>query len=289
MILYWKMLRRLVSHPKYWLELARKFQNTHIWKWKRFCRKCWCVWKQHIHKTSKTWTIIFKCLHCKETYWEFHSTIFHNTKIPINKWMIAILEWCISTWSISASELSRRLEIKHDTAWLMMMKIRKLLFDTNTSTILSWIVEADEAWHWRKENQDIIMWLVERWSRKLKLFQIENVREKTLYPIIRKNVEEWSRFYTDSRITYSATCIYYKHWTTNHSRWEFALWEVHSNTIEQIWWDIKWIIRTIHHWIKKKYRHYYLAQYTIKYENIKSNNLFFYTLSKILIPTCSGI
>lgn len=204
--------------------------------------------------------------------------------------MIAILEWCISTWSVSSSEISRRLEIKNDSAWKMLMKIRKLLYETNSSNILSWIIEADEAWYWKKDNQDIVMWLVQRWKqRKLKLFQIDNVKEKTLYPIIKQNVEFGSKFYTDSRVSYSITWIYYKHSVTNHSKWEFANWEIHSNTIEQIWWDIKGIIRTVHHWIKKKYRLFYLAQYITKYENINSNDLFFYTLSKILFPPFSGI
>ena len=300
MKLYWKMLRRLISHPKTWLDIARKFVNNHIFKWKRYCLKCWCVWWQHKHKKSFSWVILYKCIHCNQTYSEFYWTIFFWTKTPINKWMIAILEWCISTWSISAAELARRIEVKSDTAWNMLMKIRKLIYESNinSSKLLSWIVEADEAWYWKKKNnnqdgnQDIVMWLVERWKNWirwwLRLFPIPNVKEKTLYPIIKSNVEKWSYFYTDSRLTYHITCIHYKHWVTNHSKWEFANWEVHSNTIEQIWWDIKWIIRTVHHWVSKKYRLFYLAQYTAKYENIKSNDLFFFTLSKILIPTFRG-
>lgn len=216
--------------------------------------------------------------------------------------MIAILEWRISTWIISSAELSRRIDVKHDTAWNMLMKIRKLLYESNinSSKLLSWIVEADEAWFWKKkgkkrktDNQDIIMWLVERWENWrrwwLKLFPIPDVKEKTLYPIIQNNVEEWSNFYTDSRISYHITCVRYNHAVTNHSIWEFANWDVHSNTIEQIWWDIKGIIRNVHHWVSKKYRLFYLAQYITKYENIKSNDLSFFTLSKILIPTLNGI
>ena len=287
MALYWKMLRRLISHPSYGLALARKFQNTHIYKWQRACLKCWSIWNQHKHKKAKTWVITYKCNHCNQCYSEFYWTIFYKTKIPINKWMISILEWCISTWSISASELSRRIEIKNESAWNMLMKIRKLLYETNTSDILSWIVEADEAWYGKKKNknQDIILWVVERWKRKLRLFPVDNIQENTLYPIIKNTVKYWSKFFTDSRISYTATNIRYIHKTTNHSKNEFARWEIHSNTIEQIWGDMKWIFRTIHHWVKKKYRLFYLAQYITKYEHIHTDNLFFYTLSKILIPT----
>lgn len=286
---YWKMLRRLISHPNYGLELARKFQKTHIWWGERCCLKCGSLWGQHIHKTAKTGVRSIKCLHCKKIYSEFYGTLFYNSKVPIHKWMILILEWSISTWSISAAEAARKLEIHHSTAWNMMIQIWKLLHETNNSELLFWIVEADEAWMGKKENQDIIMWMVERWNRKLHLYPIENVQEKTLYPLIKENVVYGSKFYTDMRVSYHTTSIRYLHWTTNHSKGEYARWEIHSNTIEQIWGDIKWIIRTIHHWVSKKYRQYYLALYTAKYENIKHNDLFYFTLDKILRPPCSII
>jgi len=49
------------------------------------------------------------------------------------------------------------------------------------------------------------------------------------------------------------------------------------------------IIRTVHYWIKKKYRLFYLAQCIAKYENIKYNDLLFYTIFKILISAYSWI
>lgn len=286
---YWKMLRRLISHPNYGLELAREFQIRHIWWGSRCCLKCWEVWKQYIHKTAKTGVRSLKCSHCKKIYSEFYGTLFYRTKVPIHKWMRLIIEWSISTWSISAAEAARKLEIHHTSAWNMMISIWKLFHETNNSELLFWIVEADEAWMGKKENQDIIMGMVERWNRKLHLYPIENVQEKTLYPLIKQNVVYGSKFFTDMRVSYHTTSIRYLHGTTNHSQWEFARWEVHSNTIEQIWGDIKGIIRTIHHWVSKKYRQYYLALYTAKYENIKHNDLFYFTLDKILRPPCSII
>ncbi|OGJ55318.1 hypothetical protein A2483_01605 [Candidatus Peregrinibacteria bacterium RIFOXYC2_FULL_33_13] len=68
---------------------------------------------------------------------------------------------------------------------------------------------------------------------------IEDVKEKTLYSLIEKNLKKVSSFYTNSRISYVAANIYYNHKTTNHSKGEFAREEVHSNTIEQIWGDFK--------------------------------------------------
>ena len=203
--------------------------------------------------------------------------------------MKAIIFWINATGSISAAEMSRQLSISYPSSWKMLMKMRQELHKHLDTSLLTHVVEADEAWFGRKDNQEIILGLVERKKRKLILESIPNVQEDTLYPIVEKNVEKGSNFYTDSRITYCIAGLFYNHKATNHSKGEFARNSynecIHSNTIEQIWGDIKGIIRTIHHGISKKYRKYYLAQYIFKYENIKSTNLFYLTLFKLFSPT----
>jgi len=60
---------------------------------------------------------------------KLYGTIFCCSKIPFNKWCQALIEWSILTGSISAEELSRRLNIKYDLVWRMLMKIRQVLAD----------------------------------------------------------------------------------------------------------------------------------------------------------------
>lgn len=167
----------------------------------------------------------------------------------------------------------------------MLTKIRKELLKTKDYSELKDFVESDEAWFGKKDNQQIVLGMIERNNRKLRLFIIPNVKEKTLYPYIKKFVKKGSCFYTDSRISYAFTSINYHHQVTNHSKGEFARnGQIHSNTIEQIWGDIKGIIRTIHHGISKKYRQLYFAEYIFKYENKHSSNLFFNLLCQLFSP-----
>jgi transposase-like protein len=166
------------------------------------------------------------------------------------------------------------------------MKIRKQLLPYVNHGVLSKEVESDEAWMGKKDNQEIILGMVERYKRRLILKSIANVKEKTLYPIIEEHVERGSTFYTDLRISYAITSIYYHHKTTNHSKGEFGDGNGnHTNTIEQIWGDIKGIIRTIHHGISKKYRALYLAQYIFRYEHKFNSNLFANFLFRLFHPT----
>lgn len=283
---YQKILRRLISHPSSSLEFIRRITSRE----RKICKKCGVIRCPQRHHTDQRGVITYFCSECKQTFSELYGTIFYRSKIPLHKWCQAILEWSLSTGSISAAELGRRLGIKHDSAWKMLMKIRAVLAKSLDPSQLEEFVESDEAWFGRKDNQQIILGMVQRTQRKLKLLIIPNVKEKTLYPHIKKLVKKGSQFFTDSRISYSFAGIEYQHKTTNHSKGEFARrGYIHSNTIEQIWGDIKGIIRTIHHGITKKYRHLYLAQYIFKYENEKSSHLFYNVLCQLLSPMFAGI
>jgi len=279
---YQKMMRKLISHPSSGIKTLRRLTDRQ----RKCCVKCGVIGHLHVHHTNKQGIRTYQCQTCGKTFSETYGTIFYRSKIPISKWLLAIIFWVTATGSISAADLGRKLGVSHISAWKMLIKIRKELSLGLGQGMLQGLVEADEAWFGRKNNQDIVMGMVERDKRKIRLITIPNVKEETLYPHIRENVVEGSEFFTDSRITYSITGIRYHHQTTNHSKGEFAReGGVHSNTIEQIWGDIKGVIRTIHHGVSKKYRSLYLAQYAFSYQFKHSTNLFFKTLCQLFTPT----
>lgn len=307
---YHKILRRLISHPQETsLKLLRTFQSREI----AHCKKCGVHCRPQIHSTDHRGIHKFYCTHCKQTFSELYGTMFYKSKVPLDRWFIVIIEWIMSTGSISGAEAGRKIGVKEYTGWSMLTRLRTEFASVFTneqtpirnaslfSTLLDGDVEADEAWMGKKHNnnQQIIFGAIERPKkhskskrRNLRLEIIDNVQEKTLYPLVEKHIQRGSNFFTDSRISYVATAVYYHHFTTNHSKAEFAKTvkdiNIHSNSIEQIWGDIKGIIRTVHHGVSAKYRPLYLAQYIIKYSLIHSSNLLYYSLCQILHPTFKG-
>lgn len=292
---YQKIMRRLISHPGCAIEIIRNM----IKRYRKCCPKCGVIAHPEIHHTDKRGIRTYRCQHCSKTFTELYKTLFYKSKIPLAYWLRAIIYWINSTGGLSAAELGKNLGVSHVTAWKMLMKIRESMKKGLSDDLLQGITEGDEAWFGRNrskpekgkkpkfktDNQQIVLGIAERGRRKLRLIVIPDVKEETLYPHIRDNVKKGSKFFTDSRVSYCITGIEYHHQVTNHSAKEFARGEVHSNTIEQIWGDIKGMIRTIHHGITKKYRELYLAQYIFRYENKDSSNLFFKTLCQLFSPT----
>lgn len=298
MLLYSKIQRKIISHPKNALDEVRKLLHRHT-KRARTCLKCGSVGWQHIHHTNKSWIQYFRCNHCNKTYSEFLWTIFFRSKLKPQEWLTALLELSTATGGISWAELGRKIGRQRKTGWKILKNIRTGLLEkrSHLKLLFSWETEADEAWFGRKQNQEIIMGIVQREPRKVAIHVIPNVRECTLWPIIKSTIKPWSLFCTDMRISYSIAWIHYHHATTNHSSKEFwhrytnREWRelmIHSNTIEQLWWQFKGVIRTIHHGVTKKYRMSYLNEQIIRYEHWKKSNLYYYFLSLLFIPTFSG-
>jgi transposase len=292
---YQKIMRRLISHPGCAIEIIRNMAT----RYRKCCPRCGIITCPEIHHTDERGVRTYRCQYCKQTFTELYGTIFYKSKIPLAYWLRSIIYWINSTGGLSAAELGRNLGVSHVTAWKMLMRIREAMQKGLSDDLLQGITEGDEAWFgkdkskpengkkpkYKTDNRQIVLGLAERGRKKLRLTVIPDVKEETLYPHIRNNVKKGSKFFTDSRITYSITGIEYHHQVVNHSAKEYARGEVHSNTIERIWGDIKGIIRTIHHGITKKYRELYFAQYIFKYENKDSSNLFFKTLCQLFSPT----
>ena len=277
---YQKMLRMLSSHPKKAIMYLHQLTNRH----EKACVHCGVMNDLEIHHTSTQGVRTFRCLSCFRTFSELYGTVFYRSKVPLWKWLSTLLEDILSTGGVSAAEIGRKYDLTHKTAWLMLTKIRTSCLTKLSSTQLEGVVESDEAWFGRKDNQDIVLGMVQRTTKHLIFITIPNVKEQTLYPHIRTHVKTGSHFYTDSRITYAITGIRYTHRTVNHSRYEFARGDVHTNTIEQIWGHMKGIIRTIHHGISKKYRSSYLHWFQLKYNHLTSSNFFYFILIKLFSP-----
>lgn len=87
----------------------------------------------------------WNCHDCKSSFNVLSGTIFEKTKIPLQKWFLAIALMLNAKKSLSSHELSRDLDLNQKTAWYMMTRIRQQMLDDSIE-MLQGIVEADECY-----------------------------------------------------------------------------------------------------------------------------------------------
>lgn len=255
---------KLTSNNKMAIRLIRKVHwNEHI-----YCPHCGCVNDIRTHSKLKTGVKRYFCENCGKTFTDLSGTIFEKTKIPLWKWIYGLILLFESTGCISAAELSRNINVSYPTAWKILRKLRNCLKDEQYKGKLYGIVESDEAWISHKDNQQMVLGMVER-EGKVKMFPIIDRAVDSLCNAHFLHVEKQSIVMTDSHASYGGLFPEFIHNWICHSSGEWKRNDIWTNTIEGVWAMLKGVIRTIHHGIKKKYMTDYFALFCWKYNNRK--------------------
>ncbi len=91
----------------------------------------------------------YHCNNCNTSYSVTVGTIFHDTKLDLQKWFLATTLILNAKKGISSRQLARDLDTRPNTAWRMQMQIRKAMVEN--SNLLEGIIEVDETFIGGKE------------------------------------------------------------------------------------------------------------------------------------------
>ena len=253
------------------------------WKWEPTCPYCKSnkssvMWKRH------------HCNNCNTSYSVTVGTIFHRTRLDLQKRFRAITLVLNAKKWISARQIARDLEVNKDTAWRMIMQIRKAMVQDNN--LFEWIVEVDETYVWGKEKnkhshkktknnqgrstktKTAVFWVANRDTWKVKANVIKDVKRKTLHNEMRNKIKEWSQVMSDERLWYKGTNKKFKHMVVKHWQGQYVDWIAHTNTIEWFWSLFKrWIVGQYHQ-ISKTYMDRYVDEFCYRYNNRDCDNMF---------------
>jgi len=88
---------------------------------------------------------LYQCTSCKYQVSVTAGTALHRTKMPLVKWFWAMYLISSDKRGMSALGLSKKLELRYETAWTMTHKIRKAMKDRDSQYDLLGVVEIDET------------------------------------------------------------------------------------------------------------------------------------------------
>lgn len=216
-------------------------------------------------------------------------TIFHKSSTKLTDWFFAIFLFSQSKNGVSAKELQRHLGVTYKTAWRMAFHIRKLM--EQGGGLLKGVVEADETYYGANtkkhikgrgsENKTPIFGVVEREGSVVAL-AVPNVKASTVMPLIRENVQIGANLMTDEYPIYNRAGKEFNHQRINHGRKEYVRGDVHTNTIEGFWSQLKRSIDGTFHFVSPKYLQAYVNEFAWRYNHRSSEvHPFGILLSKI--------
>ena len=198
----------------------------------------------------------FKCADCKKRFSCLVGTIFQNTKLPLQKWFMAMYLISSHKKGISSHQLARDIEVTQKTAWFILHKVRTLFAQCDTP-VLEGEVELDEMYlggretnkHERKKTEHTqgrstktktpIFGMVAR-KGGAKALVVENTKRETLMAIIKQFCSGNAHFFTDELSSYA--CLDregYAHDVIQHGIKEYFKDGITTNSIEGFWGHFK--------------------------------------------------
>ena len=246
-------------------------------------------------KRKKTYTVgrvgRWNCDDCNASFKVTCGTMFHGTKIPLQKWFLAIALVLNAKKSISSHQLSRDLDLNQKTAWFILARIRAEMANKTNPIVLQGIIEADETYIGgkpRKENKKEDREPAKRGRGTSKTAVIgavarggEVVAEvakgltgRDILEFIRRvvNIKE-SELMTDEYYAYNALSGQLKHEVINHQE-QYVDGDKHTNTIEGFWSLLKRAWYGQHHHYTTGYTPLYVAERCYVYNNRHRETIF---------------
>ena len=239
----------------------------------------------------------WNCHKCTNSYNVLTGTIFKATRVPLQKWFLAVAIYLNAKKSVSSYQLSRDLKVNQPTAWRMGMQIRKAMVDD--SVFLHGIVEADETFvggkprgHRKDDDQDppkrgrgtkktAVIGALAR-GGKVVVRPSDKVTGKTLKAFLEQFVDsDDSVLVTDEYSGYNRLYEWIPHFTINHAV-AYVEGLLHTNTIEGFWSLVKRAISGQHHHYSKGHTAAYIIEACYKYNNRHNPNVFHHFLQGVV-------
>src|SRR5277367_3879167 len=206
---------------------------------------------------------IWFCKGCQKQFSVKVGTIFEDSPLGLDKWMMAF--WMVVNCKngVSSMEIHRALGITQKSAWFLLHRLREAMKNRTIFKLGgpdAGPVEADETFIGGKaENmhksrklklqqirgqqrrgdvylgKTAVQGILDRELRQIRCKVIPNVRRETLQNEILKQVRYGSTVYTDSATSYeSGLSRRFIHETVNHMV-EYVKGQVHTNGLENFW------------------------------------------------------
>lgn len=224
----------------------------------------------------------YACDSCGKHLHPMKGTIFEKSTTSLQLWFYAMFLMASTGCGIPAKQLERELGVTYKTAWRMFNKIRNELMNDDGDPQLEGKVEVDEtSWGGKprrklkgkkeaaqfRESKATILGMVERQGR-VRLRVIPSRRGEPLSSEVRTHMnpaafmltDDWPAYKPLRREGYDGAVI-------NHSAGSYVWGDVHTNTINGFFGNLKTGMRGAYKHVSDRWLQSYLDEYAWRYNS----------------------
>lgn len=289
------------------MEFMREFPDDaacleHLWRTRcsqdgthAECPKCeqTRVFKKYATKQGRqSWT----CTGCGHHVHPTAGTIFEKSSTSLHLWYYAMYLMTSTRCGISAKQLEREIGVSYKTAWRMLNKIRTELMTQADAEPLSGDVEVDESAGGGKtragDSRRGRQYVISKMTRRPTIFaaverggrvratvlksrgtiDVEGALFEYVLPSSMIFTDEWKGY------THRVGSRYIAHRRIKHEDRVYVSGNVHTQTVEGFFGNLKNGIRGTYHSVSSKWLPSYLNEYAFRYNERSNTRAMFLTL-----------
>ncbi len=243
------------------------------------CPKCNTAQGNRKHywlAAQKRW----KCYSCRKQFSVKVGSIFEDSALPLDKWMVALWMLVNCKNGVSSYELSRATGMGQKAAWFVLQRLRHTMNETHNEKIQG-TVQIDECYVGGKpknmhvsrrqkigqnDHKTAIMGMLETNTRQVRAHVIPNAKRETLQKAILERVGFGATLHTDSWAGYDRMDMRYVHEQVNHAN-EYVRGEVSTQAIENFWSCLKRTLTGTYIAVEAFHMDKYLAEQCFRFNN----------------------
>ncbi|MGH7236934.1 MAG: IS1595 family transposase [Candidatus Saccharimonadales bacterium] len=252
-------------------QTCRNYLEQARWDGEIVCPKCGVIGETYKYSNGK----LYKCGACRKQFTVRVGTIFEDSKIPLQKWFLAVYLTTSLKKGVSSIQLSKYLGITQKSAWFMLHRIRYAVEFGSYDKQLGGDVEVDETYIGGRrrgskrgrggEHKTPVVGMIEREGDVGTKVTVDT-KTSSVSPLVREYVSIDATVHTDEyRVYNDLDRMGYDHQSVNHSVKEWAHNANHTNTIEGFWSHLKRGIDGIQHHVSRKHLQRYCDEYQYRY------------------------
>ena len=123
-------------------QACRDYLEQARWDGEITCPHCGVIGNSYKYKDGR----LYKCGDCRQQFTVRVGTIFEDSKIPLQKWFLAVYLATSLKKGVSSVQLSKYLGVTQKSAWFMLHRIRYALESGGYDKPLDGEVEMDETY-----------------------------------------------------------------------------------------------------------------------------------------------
>jgi transposase-like protein len=266
------MAKPVLNAPQFQTEPAAfEYVEARLWPHGPVCPHCQETKRIGRLNGKTTRPGLHKCYACKKPFTVRMGTLFEDSHLPLHLWLQVIHLMCASKKGISTRQIQRMLNCSMKTAWFLGHRIR-LAMDPGTATPMGGegkTVEIDDMElgrshktrkrpEGRKSNMKVLS-LIER-GGPIRSVVLDH---RGIGPRLYKHLDKRSRLVSDSAPVFKFTGAA-KHEAVDHSKFEWARGDVHTNTLEGFFSIFKRGIIGVYQHIDAKHFERYAAEFDFR-------------------------